>query len=129
MLVIAACVVVAMIYAYRPGSPSTEMANLEPLSPVGEVKFDYSIVEGTVRAQLRNPNSAKFGPMLAYRFEHLNGRSGIAVCGSVSAKNEAGEYENPKDFVFVSNPVSAVIDPKMPDTRFLSVWKDYCTAH
>jgi hypothetical protein len=127
-LVIVACVVALATYAWLSRTPPAQVTEIEISSLTGAVTFDYSIVEITVKAQLRDPNSAKFGPMLAYRYHHLNGKSGTAVCGSVSAKNETGEYDTPKEFVFISNPTSALIDPNMPDLRFVNVWKEYCTG-
>src|ERR1700693_69854 len=90
MLAIVACVVALATYVWLSGAwlsrtPPTEVTEMELSPPTGEVKFDYSIVEITVKAQLRDPNSAKFGPMLAYRYHQVNGKSGTAVCGSVSA--------------------------------------------
>ena len=126
-LAITACVGAWAIYVWLLKASPTEQVELDLSPSTGAVKFEYSLVEKTVKAQLRDPNSAKFGPMLAYRYNHLNGKSGTAVCGSVSAKNSSGEYDDPKEFVFISNPVSAVIDPSLPDARFLNVWKEYCT--
>jgi hypothetical protein len=122
-----ACVVALATYAWLSRTPPTAVTKIEISPSTGVATFDYSIVEITVKAQLRDPNSAKFGPMLAYRYHQINGKSGTAVCGSVSAKNETGEYDNPKEFVFISNPTSALIDPNLPDPRFVNVWKEYCT--
>jgi hypothetical protein len=115
-LAFAACVAGAAVYVLLPAAPSTKVTELNFSLPAGEANFEYSLVVKTVSAQLRDPNSAKFGPMLAYRFQQLNGRSGTAVCGTVIAKNETGAYDDPKEFVFISNPVSAVIDPATPDS-------------
>jgi hypothetical protein len=127
MLTIAACVVAWAAYAWLSKMSSTELAEFDISPSTGAVNFDYSLVEKMVRAQLPDPGSAKFGPMLAYRFRHVSGKSGTAVCGSVSVKNSSGKYDGPKEFVFISNPVSAVIDPSAPDSRFVNVWKEYCT--
>src|SRR4029077_12484043 len=98
-LAIAGCIGawVAYVLLIKPSS-TMEMKFetwLPQTAPPGAAKFDRSDVEQTVKAQLRDPNSAKFGPMRGYDYRRFNSRPITAVCGSVSAKNSSGEYESP----------------------------------
>ena len=131
-LAVAGCIGAWAAYVWLIKMPSTGELKFETLqpqtSPPGEAQFDRSLVERTVRAQLRDPNSAKFGPMLAYDYRRINSKPATVVCGSVSAKNNSGEYDSPKGFIFISNPTSALIDPDAADTRFANAWTEYCTG-
>ena len=66
----------------------------DPLTEVQLTPQQRAVVERTIRADLKDPGSAKFGNMVA----GMNARNTITVCGMVSAKNSYDGSTGPRTF-------------------------------
>jgi hypothetical protein len=75
--------------------------------------------EGLLRT-LKDPESAKFGPMRV-------SRDARAVCGSVNAKNSYGGYSGSQDFLYVldSGVVVFFIEPSEKMEQYLELAKEH----
>lgn len=74
-----------------PGSPPP----LVDPNPVNLTPAQVQAVYAGVRRVLKDPDSAKFGPVIASQA----GREMIHVCGTVNARNSYGGYTGPKPFI------------------------------
>src|SRR5882672_5427225 len=87
----------------RIGSLATGGGKPMKLTPA---KYNPTIVQMAVKANLRDPDSAQFGDMTAYDDRKLNGAAVVVVCGSVNAKNGFGGYSGFKNFLFIEKPLT-----------------------
>jgi hypothetical protein len=73
-----------------------------------DAKYSLDVVQMAVKQQLRDPDSATFGPMSLYSDRKMNGYHTPVVCGTVNSKNGFGGYSGNRAFVFLI-PLTAVI--------------------
>lgn len=92
------------------------------------VSYSPAVVEMAVKRLLRDPDSAKFGKMSVYGDRKLRGEQVVVVCGSVNAKNGFGGYGGSKDFVFVKETLTAVVDTDRDNAHFVTLWNALCAG-
>lgn len=86
---------------------------------------DKTIIENGVRQSLKDPDSAKFGPMQASK----RSDGAVTVCGYVNAKNSFGGYVGMQPFIGLlskePDPVFGVSGMGGTDTKTMVV-KSFC---
>lgn len=78
-------------------APAVGVSQYEPLDR-GLIGMFDPYVEQAVEKKLRDPDSAKFGPM---RGQEQKGVNGAIVCGTVNAKNGFGGYAGDQSYVVI----------------------------
>src|SRR5690348_462087 len=81
-----------MLSACAPQSRSLD--NLEVLTPVKLTKTQIATVHAGVAKSLKDPESARFGDIVAGK----SSKGSIIACGYVNAKNSFGGYVGEKPF-------------------------------
>lgn len=81
-------------------------------------RYDALIAKAkdVVRASLRDPNSAEYGPMT------VSTKNGTAVCGTVNARNGFGGMSGQQPFVAFAD---SIVTPR--DADFATKWQKHCT--
>lgn len=93
----------------------------EPTAPAGPRDSEVlSLAFSSVRANMKDPDSAKFGQ--AKRYSVSDGRN--VACGSVNAKNSFGAYAGEKRFVFTYESGLVMIDDG--SSAFSTAWSTLC---
>jgi|SRR5882672_1488945 len=92
---------------------------------VPRAPYSPADVERSVKARLRDPMSAVFGPMRAYGDRKLGKAPVTVVCSEVNARNGFGGMTGDKNFVYVMDPHFVSIDG---DVGFLETWNKLCAG-
>lgn len=79
-----------------------------------------ALAERAVRAGLKDPESAKFGKLIAVKTE----AGGVLVCGDVNARNSFGAYGGSKKFMWSLSVT--VLEESMPAREFAKAWNATC---
>jgi hypothetical protein len=110
--------------AAPPAQPAPEPT--EQVSPIKLDKTDIAAIQAGVRRALKDPDSARFGQMLAGN----NSKNEISVCLMVNAKNSYGGYTGEKPYLGLlfrdkKPPVFAVVpdDGRFPEHRDAAIFK------
>lgn len=104
-----------------------EFGGVKPMKST-PLKYSPTITEMAVKSVLRDPDSAKFGPMSGYDDRKFAGKPVTAVCGVVNAKNGFGGFTGDKNFVYVTDPPMVVIDNDTDNALFVKMWNSLCAG-
>jgi hypothetical protein len=73
----------------------------------GQARFEPA--ENAVRAELKDPDSAKFSNLSALTSPNVHGEPTAVICGSVNARNSYGGYAGATPFVYFVDEDKAYI--------------------
>jgi hypothetical protein len=105
-----------VVPAYQqPANLSQEPANLQSVAMTEKIRVG---AETAVRSELKDPESARFGPMSAFNGVAVSGS--IVVCGSVNAKNGCGGYAGAVPYLARLMPITTTGAAKYIGTANLS---------
>ncbi len=109
--------------AKTPEQTAAETAAAKQRSADAKIRQDaflaQAIAKQAVLGRLKDPDSAKFGQVVARE-------SGI-VCGYVNSKNSFGGYTGDKAFIYFTKKEIAVMQGEAKD--FESVWNKQCATN
>lgn len=109
--------------AKTPEQAAAEAADAKQRSADAKIRQDaflaQAIAKEAVLGRLKDPDSAKFGQVVARE-------SGI-VCGYVNSKNSFGGYTGDKAFIYFTKKEVAVMQGEAKD--FESVWNKQCATN
>lgn len=104
-----------------------EFGGIKPMKST-PVAVAPALVEMAVRSTLRDPDSAKFGPIASYDDRKMGADQVKVACGSVNAKNGFGGYTGDKNFVYVVSPPLVSIDNDVDNAQFVKLWNTLCAG-
>ncbi len=118
------------------GAASEVIKPTTPPKPVDPAQRDREVAEYAakefaqrfVKAKLRDPSSAVFGPLNAHSDRKFKGLQVTAVCGTVNAKNGFGGYTGMKQFVSVPERKIVVMDNDDDNSVFVNFWNGLCAG-
>jgi hypothetical protein len=118
------------------GAVSEVLKPTIPPKPVDPARRDREVAEYAakefaqrfVKAKLRDPSSAVFGPLNAHSDRKFKGVQVIAVCGTVNAKNGFGGYTGMKQFVSIPAKTIVVMDNDDDNSLFANLWNSLCAG-
>lgn len=82
----------------------------------------YTVVQGDIKARLRDPSSAEFSDMRPIR----NEGKVIGACGRVNSKNGFGGMSGPSRFIGGGNINAIEGDGTMDAANFEDAWRMMC---
>ncbi len=125
-LVLAALAIVAFVSAARSCMTRPRpSASTSASAALGDTAFAVWVhAEQAVKTLLRDPESARFGPISIVRQSGASGA--LLACGTFNAKNGFGGYAGPQRFVSGGYATGTVIETSAGATTFSRLWDRAC---
>ncbi|SHG73280.1 hypothetical protein SAMN05444169_3869 [Bradyrhizobium erythrophlei] len=112
-------------------SAAEKLKSMKTRPDPADVKYSPDVVQMAVKQQLRDPDSATFGPMSLYSDRKMNDYYTPVVCGTINSKNDFGGYSGNKAFVFLI-PLTAVMIEGSPNQQqaqlFVKTYNQLCAG-